>query len=207
LRKYYLLISFFITAYNCTAQETTPKRNRLTETVTEHFNVLKSNKNIKEGLYQALYLNKTAIATGKYADNQKTGLWNFFDTKGTLVQRFNYNSKRVLYEEPVDSLSLHYVQYLFDRKFKDSDRITKPIRVGGRCYGYLPYLSFFHLSADYYLWGNNYYGVLELLISPSPDIFSEEDKQFIPATLNGEPILSRIFVICRVTHDGGLDIL
>ena len=227
MKKNYILILILIIIYRCSAQETTAKKNRLTETVTEYFNVLKDSDQIKEGQYQALYLKNVIIARGKYTNNQKTGIWYFYDTRQQTVQIFNYTENKLIYEEPVDS-SRQYVHYLFDRKFKKSDFVTKPIRLGGRSYGYIPYLKFFHLSDDYDYWEQYYYAILELLISPggrladvkihiktsgldavttfSPDIFSEEDKQFIPATLNGESILSRIFLQLRVTDKGTLDI-
>jgi len=228
LKKYYIFIILIIIICRCSAQETILKKNRLTETITEYFNVLKDSDQVKEGEYRAFYLKNVIISRGKYTNNQKTGVWYFYDTHQQTVQIFNYTENKLLYEEPVNHKSLQYVQYLFDRKFTDSDQVTKPIRIGGRSYGYLPYLKFFQLSDDYDYWDQYYYTILELLISPggrladvkihiktsgsdrvttfSPDIFSEEDKQFIPATLNGEPILSRIFLELRVTDKGTLDI-
>lgn len=227
LKKYYALIIPIIIVCQSSAQKTIPKKNRLTETITEYYNVLKDSDQVKDGEYRAFYLKNVVIARGKYANNQKTGIWYFYDTHQKTIQVFNYTENKLIYEEPVDS-SRQYIQYLFDRKFKNNDRLTKPIRIGGRSYGYIPYLKFFHLSDDYDYWEQYYYAVLELLISPggrladvkihiktnaldrvttfSPDIFSEEDKQFIPATLNGEPILSRIFLQLRVTDKGTLDI-
>ena len=38
----------------------------------------------------------------------------------------------------------------------------------------------------------------------SLSFFSDEDKQFIPATLNHKRILSRIMIKCKVNDDGSL---
>jgi hypothetical protein len=42
-------------------------------------------------------------------------------------------------------------------------------------------------------------------INLSLNFFKEEEKQFIPATINHTPVLSRIIIKCRITDDGGLD--
>jgi hypothetical protein len=34
------------------------------------------------------------------------------------------------------------------------------------------------------------------------NFFKEEDKQFIPATFNHEPIMCRIIIKCRINEDG-----
>jgi hypothetical protein len=212
-------------------QETTDKKNWLTENVKEKFTVLKSDGKTKQGLYQAIYTGTGAIiARGKYEDNKRTGTWLFFDVHQKLIETFDYTRNELLGEEPIDAYSKQFIRYAFDQHFKDTDRVTKPIRIGGRCFGYIPYLQLFHLSADY----NNVdprllMAHLELLISPggrladlkihiiasdnservttiSPEIFSEEDRQFVPATVNGQPVLSRIFVACRVTEAGSLDV-
>jgi len=235
LKKHYLLLLGFIAiALYSKAQdkpETVSKKNWLTENVREKFSVLKSDNKTKEGFYQAFYTGTGAvIARGDYTDDKRTGVWHFYDIRQRLVETFDYTNSRLLSEEAIDSYSRQFITYSFDRKLKDSDRITKPLRIGGRCFGYIPYLQLFRLTRDY----NDVdvrllTAVLELLISPggrladlkvhiiasdnservttiSPDIFSEEDKQFIPATVNGEPALSRIFLSCQVTNAGSLDV-
>jgi hypothetical protein len=223
-----LLLKGFYT----TAQETTVIKNHLTDAVTERITVLKSDKQTKQGLYQALY-NKTALASGLYNNNDKAGTWHYYDTKGRLMESIDYTNNKLLYEEPVSKISVQYIQYKFDHKFSDTDKVSKPIKLGGRCFGYIPFMQFYHLpdrlaSQPGAQW---YFAVLELLVSPggrladlkvhihsnldssfdditsfSPDLFSEEDKRFIPARANGKPILSRIFLICRVTPGGELDV-
>lgn len=229
MRKYILLILSLLCTCYCFAQKTVTQKNRLTELVMERYSVMDTNKQIKQGLYQAIYWHRTVIATGTYDNNVKTGIWHFFDTRGRLVENFDYDNLRLLYEEPMDSISSEHIIYAFDNTFKDTDHVTKPIKIGGRCYGYIPYMKFFMLSHDFDdLNILRFTAILELLISPggrladfkvhikSPDferittfsteLIDDEDKIFIPATLNRKPILSRIFVKCRITDDGGLDV-
>lgn len=236
MRKYILLTITLFYIGTCFAQdtvksnrETIDQKNRLTETVTETYKVLKADKKTKEGLYTAIYKRKTALAVGRYIDDKRAGTWHFYDTNGQLVENFDYDNLDLLYEEPMDSLSQTKIVYSFDHKFTDSDRVTRPLKIGGRCFGFIPYLKVYTLSED--LYGINLYtavAILEVLVSPggrladfkvhihsngyekvtsfSPELIAEDDKVFIPATLNHKPILSRIFIKCRLTNYGELDV-
>ena len=57
------IIVFFVC--NCRAQDTVKKKNHLTSSVVETFFVLKTNKEIKQGLYQATYRGGVPLASGK----------------------------------------------------------------------------------------------------------------------------------------------
>jgi len=229
VKKHFLLIIILLFAGNLFAQETIKQKNRLTASVTEDYNVLKTDKQTKEGRYTAIYNRKTALAFGNYTNNKKTGLWRFFETGGKLIQIFDYSQNKILYEEPIDSLNQTKIIYDFDTKFKDTDRVTKPIKLGGRCYGYIPYLKFYVLPPDLYdINPLQAVAILEVLVSPggrladfkvhityqgdewitsfSPELIDEENKIFIPATLNHEPVICRIFVRCSISDDGRLDI-
>jgi hypothetical protein len=234
LKKYLLLIiPFFIN--NCFAQDTTKQletikqKNRITQSVTEIFNVLKADRETKQGIYQAVYNRNTALASGLYGNNKRKGMWHFYDTNGNLVENFNYDNGTLTYEEPMNAHNEYRIAYAFDKKYTDSDVVTKPIKPGGRCYGYIHYLTIFELPnsfADVDL--SRYSAILELLVSPggrladikvhirsstdeyitemSTELVDEEDRIFIPATMNRQPILSRIFLRCRLTLDGALDV-
>jgi len=211
------------------AQDTVRQKNRLTESVTERFFVLKSDKQTKKGLYQAIYKRNIPLASGMYTNNKKTGIWHFFDLTGSLVENFDYDRNVLTYEKPDDILSETQIQYDFDDSIANSDRVTKPIKVGGRYFAYIPYMRIFKLSDDFIDTNPRLFSaILELLVSPggrladfkihikssdfertttfSTELFNEEDKIFIPATLNGKPVMSRIFVRCRLTDDGNLDV-
>jgi len=236
VRKYILLTITLFYMGICFAQdtvksnrETVEQKKRLTETVTETYKVLKADKKTKEGLYTAVYKRKTALAVGRYVDDKRAGTWHFYDIDGHLVENFDYDNLNLLYEEPMDSLSQTKIVYSFDNKFTDSDRVTRPLKIGGRCFGFIPYLKVYTLSED--LYGINLYtavAILEVLVSPggrladfkvhirsngyeritsfSPELIAEDDKVFVPATLNHKPILSRIFIKCRLTNYGELDV-
>jgi hypothetical protein len=223
-----IIIALFLTS-NCFAQDTVKRRNRLTQSVVENFYALKTDKTIKQGLYQAIYRGNIALASGLYTNNKRVGLWHFYASNGTLEQNFNYDRNTILFERPDDSVSQLQIRYAFDDKITPIDKVTKPMKVGGRCYGYIPYMKVFRLSDDYIGTDlSQFAAMLEILVSPggrladfkvhissdederittfSTELIDEDDRIFVPATINGKPVLSRIFVRCRITDGGELDV-
>jgi len=221
-----LLTIFFLS--HCFAQDTVERKNKLSDSIIESFWVLKSNKDIKQGLYRAFFKRRTLVAAGNYNNDKKTGIWNFYKPNGLLVQRFNYDNNKLIFESASDTL--YDVHYLFDKKLNDSDMITRPVKAGGIYYGMTPYLGIFQLPFETFdINTDNFDATVELLISPlgrladykvhviSPyynfnqtfnldvNLFNEADRQFIPATLNGDAVLSRIIIRCYVTGTGKLD--
>ena len=211
---------------NCFGQETETKKSRLTDSVYEVYHVTTANKYVREGLYQALYQKKTAVATGFYQNNVKAGVWRFFDTKGGLLQTYNYTANKLIFEAVEDTTS--DLRYFVDKELKPTDRVTKPIKIGGRYYGYLPYLRLFKLPNDLLDINKSVFkAVVELLVSPGGrladykvhlvapnyervinmnlNLPDNADLIFTPATLNGEDISSRIMIKAYITEDDHLD--
>ncbi|MGN8070475.1 hypothetical protein [Mucilaginibacter sp. SG564] len=220
-----ILFFYFTTGFT---QETVVRKHRLTDQITERISVLKSDKSTRQGLYQALTEKDIAVASGNFDKDKKVGVWHFYDPQGHLLQNYDYTKKSLQFEAVEDTTS--NLRYFVDKVLTDSDRTTKPIKAGGRYFGYLPYLKVFKLPNE--LMGisrNASYAVIELLVSPGgrladfkvhlfsglnyhrvfnlrTDMPNEEDKIFIPATLNGEPIGCRIMMRCYIDNDGGLEI-
>jgi hypothetical protein len=221
-----LLLSFFCVIY-CSAQQKAQKKNRINDRVTEIFTVLKDSQEVNDGPYEALYNRKTPLAMGNYTKGKKTGLWRFYDPKGKLMQIYNYDMDSIRYEAR-EYLKSSDFWYTIDQQISDTDKVTKPIKVGGRYYGYLPYLGAYKIPFDPYSYGtDDCMALVQLLISPlgrlaeykvrslcsdydktitlDIHLFREEDRKFIPATFNGQPVVSTIMIRCRLTRDGGLD--
>ncbi len=212
------------------AQEVKHTR-KITHEVTEKYTtVIGADREIKQGIYQAFYNKKIPVAIGKYKDDKKIGMWHFFNNKGQPIQNYNYDTNTLQMEAHEDSTER--VSYSFDHTLTSTDIVTKPVKPGGRYYGYLPYLKCFILPKD--MAGENlvmYYVTLEILVSPLGrlaqykihiktkwdnnfdrviDIYTnrllDNDKVFMPATLNGEPISSRILIDCYFTGFDTIDI-
>lgn len=228
LKSYLLILTCLLAINKASAQEETSKKtNYLTDSVKEEYHVLKSNKHIKHGLYTAVYQKDVPVATGMYDNDKQIGLWRFYDSKGILRQTYDYSAKKLIYEAPeVVGSNLHYFA---DIDIDSTDVITKPIKIGGRYYGYIPYLKLFKLPDDISdIDRVKYTAQVELLISPlgrlayywvritghdgyerlirmNINLPNQDDKIFTPCTKNGEPIACRIIITARITDSGHLD--
>ncbi|MEO7216008.1 hypothetical protein [Mucilaginibacter sp.] len=229
LKKSIAIIAFLAILQVCHAQPLREKTNRLTDSVSEVYHVLTTNKYVKHGLYQALFQHFQPIATGMYENDKKAGIWRFYDPTGKLMQTYDYSTRLASFEAPEDTTS--NLRYLLDRELRPGDKVTKPIKTGGRYFGYLNYLRLFNLPEAYQghpeVELNEVKTTVELLISPggrladykvhinngaqdnvikmNTNLPDEEDRVFTPATLNGEPVACRIIIRAYITENGHLD--
>ena len=215
MRKYLLLTAAFIWVNTLLAQQTTVVTQKLKGRISLFYHVLTNDPAIRSGLFQVRYNKRTALASGLYANNKKIGIWHFFDMHGHLIQNFNFTTNTLTYEAPEDSA--HTFHYRFDKTVDSTDVLTKPIRIGGRCWGYLPYFIDLKKPPDYDNTGETPMSLMaELLVSPGGrladltihvtsvygtdhfkvnlNLIADEDKIFIPATVNKTPVSCRIFI-------------
>lgn len=202
------------------AQETIVKTGKLIDGNKEIYHVLKSDAKIKQGMYQVTHKNQV-IVSGMYSRNKMIGMWHYFNSRGTLLQNYDFDNRKLNYEAP-DSSSFSKFTYLYDQNIKPTDRVTKPVRIGGRYYGYFPYIKLFRLVENSVQATNLKTVIFELLISPGGNladsklylnyslsqkvlqtdigVLSPDDKLFIPATVNYESVSCRIRIECHVTN-------
>ncbi|MDT3401809.1 hypothetical protein [Mucilaginibacter terrae] len=230
--KYFLTLFILCFTFYSRAQEIVKRDRKLTSQVTEQYNVLKSDYSVFQGQYAA-YLKKTLIAAGNYSNNKKTGTWTFFNKQGKLCQRYNYDNQTLVFEAPPDSTT-RFV-YIVDDSLKNNPRFTRPVRIGGSYYGYLNYINLVRLPKDYWNLSNQTSVVsMEILVSPFgrlaefkirirpivPDFYVEDallnlniklldddDKFFVPATLNGEQVAVRVVIPCRFVGADKIEML
>jgi len=134
MKDFYITLTFLFMFNLCLGQETVKKSRLLGPGIKEQFYVLKSDKNVKNGAYEAAMKNQN-IALGNYLDNKRIGHWTFFNDQGKLIQHYNYSTKKLLYNDTSDIKNLGYT--LTD-SLKDGDIITYPIKIGGYHYGLQP---------------------------------------------------------------------
>ncbi|RVU00743.1 hypothetical protein EOD41_12180 [Mucilaginibacter limnophilus] len=228
MKKVLFVCFSFLFCLNCFAQQTIAIKGRIYNKFTEKYNVLADSPKLKHGLYQALYNKKIAVASGQYTRGKRTGLWHFYNIQGTPIQNYNYNTNTLLYESAADTV--RGIKYFVDGNIDSIAKTTRPIKPGGVYFGYLPYISQFIMPKDLSDADPEYFGaVVELLVSPggrladykirvvSPDgqynkvadmdmnFLTEEDKRFIPATINNQPVAVTIYIPCRITASGRLE--
>lgn len=222
------VLAIFILALMCQvcfAQETIELSTYHSGGITEKYNVLKSNRKIKQGLYQQVTRKNNALVSGAYDQNKRVGIWHFYDRDGKVNELYNYTTKKLLYEAPVDSTH-DYIEYIFDRKITRTDTATKPIRIGGTWFGYLPYIKLFKIDSESPYTSAPIRAFLQMLVSPGGrlsecklivqlksnnaivdtyvlknELLDEEDKEFVPATVNHQPVVATISVLVRINDN------
>lgn len=219
--------TFFLSVFAiiCFAQDSTKlnepelveRTNDRSSIIHEKFTVLKSNKKVKQGLFQAFYEGKILLATGKYDNGVKSGVWRYCDNKGLVSQVYSYTNKKLIYNKTPDTA---FVQFDFDEKIAPTDTLTYPVKIGGSMYGYWFVFnsSVKQFSTDMHNVGlqskYNCFNILSIdangmltrwqllatntgfkkLYEVPIDQLTQEDKLFVPATQNGKPIPSKAYV-------------
>ena len=67
---------------------------------TEEYNVLVSDKKVKQGDYKRYSLKDQLTIEGKYDNNQKIGEWKFY-VNGDLEQTFDFSTKQLKFSKTV----------------------------------------------------------------------------------------------------------
>lgn len=223
--RIFLILLLITVAQISIAQETVELSAYHSGGITEKYNVLKSNRKIKQGLYQQITRKNSAIVSGAYDQNKRVGIWHFYDKDGKVNELYNYTTKKLLYEAPVDS-ARDYIEYIFDKKIVRTDTATKPIRIGGTWFGYLPYIKLFKIDPASFYTSAPIRAFLQMLVSPggrlsecklivqlksnnaivdtyvlNNDLLDDLDKEFVPATVNHQPVVATISVLVKINDN------
>ncbi|OCX53460.1 hypothetical protein BEL04_03930 [Mucilaginibacter sp. PPCGB 2223] len=229
-RLIFTFILLLISAQLCLAQETIELSTYHGGGITEKYNTLKSDRKIKQGLYQQITRKNTAIVSGVYDHNKRVGIWHFYDKDGHVNELYNYTTQKLLYEAPVDSTH-DYIEYIFDKKTTRKDTVTKPVRIGGTWFGYLPYIKLFKVDPLNFYGSVTIRAFLQILVSPggrlsecklivqlknnnaildtyllNNDLLDEYDKQFVAATINRQPVVSTISILVKINPDWSISL-
>lgn len=72
---------------------------RVNSSTIEEYEVLKSDKKIKNGSYTKKILKKLSVK-GNYKNNERIGIWEFYNlNSGEIEQKYDYDSRRLLFDE------------------------------------------------------------------------------------------------------------
>jgi len=206
-----LLLLFNTVGYS----QTVKRSNDLTPQISEKFYVQKANKKIREGGYMAYYNKNILLAHGNYENGYRTGEWEFYSSKGNHIQTYNYDTNTMTFR---DTSGKKGMKYYFSQNVLKGDTVTNPIPIGGYYFVIVP-MMFYHpeLSA---MIRKTYPGIEKVdcthifTISPEgllakhqvmisvegknqvynlSDINMEDEyKKFVPGTINGKPVESKI---------------
>ncbi len=118
----FLLLTPFLTVH---AQETVARKGKINDHYDEKYQVLKSSKKTRHGLYQ-VFNRDTLLAEGLYDHGKKVGRWNFYTSEGSVEQRFNYSSNQLEYYRPDTST----LQFRIESPLNPGDTIIYPAKIG-----------------------------------------------------------------------------
>lgn len=112
MKKIILLILTFISIQYAFSQTTYRKKiyHKVTKQLVEEYDTKDSLSTIKIGYY-ARYNSQTGkiMKTGLFNNNQRTGLWNFYDDSSKVNFKYNYTTGMVLFSKP-DTLAKYFLK-------------------------------------------------------------------------------------------------
>jgi len=201
----------------CQGQETVERTNKPNDAIKEKFTVLKSDKNVKQGLFQAFFHDTLMVASGRYDNGKKVGIWRYYSSNGSIDQRYDHTNQKLIYVTRPDTA---FLQFNLDVKVEATDTLTAPVKVGGNSYGYM-YIFYGRIDefakdihdiktpATYHCLQILSVGAdgilkewqmlatadgLKKLYNVSIDKLADDDKLFVPATLNGKSVASKVYI-------------
>jgi hypothetical protein len=116
-----LLISHLIIA-----QETKPVTKE-SNGFREEFNVLSTDKKVKNGPYKKYGDKDQVLMEGNYENNERTGEWKFY-ANGVLEQTYDFTTGELKYAKKPDYL----IKVFVDGKIQDAQLDTPPLYIGAK---------------------------------------------------------------------------
>ena len=84
----------------------------------EEFQVLKKKRKVKHGSYKRVFRGDVEVI-GQYENNERVGIWEFYDWDGKLVQKYDYTNSELLYNKGLIS--------------GEENTGNVPVLIGGTC--------------------------------------------------------------------------
>ncbi|UEG54486.1 hypothetical protein LLH06_05855 [Mucilaginibacter daejeonensis] len=213
---------------NANAQETVTRKKKVGNWFEEQYQVLKSQKSVKHGLYEAKN-HERLLASGNYENGQPVGEWKFYNLKGDLVQIYDHTKRSLTFSDTTDA---KFDGYSFGQDINPGDVVVPPVKMGGKAYTIFPLMSgarpaLTHLYRANGM-GNGNYDLLHLfnidaqgnltshqivytlnghLLSVKADDkdLPQDYTHFIPATINGKAVASTVSVKGKVTTNAAIN--
>lgn len=109
----------------------------ISQNLVEKYTVSKDTKS-KEGLYMILDADGRPLARGIYKNNQRQGVWSFFDQSTKVVQCYDYSKGKLTY---LDQLSDGYVSSDFIVNAPEGAKVSPPVKIGGETLAVLSFIK------------------------------------------------------------------
>jgi hypothetical protein len=195
------------------AQSTVWSKTRIAKTLVETYEAPSNNKKLRDG--EAFVVNdlNRELARGKYKNGVKDSIWNFYGMTGELVQVYDYTNAKLIFNT-IDPNTIVHERYVIDTTGLRRPKVSYPKKIGGVNFGF--YLLYNERSLpkevkdqkdpvlmEYVFEVSETGKLLSFSINYSSVFVNIENKQslkglpadaydFIPATVNGKPVRSKL---------------
>ena len=132
-----LLLALFLLSLHLAPLAQPPKTTKRTisRSLEEICQLSSTDKNTKAGPCQVLDEAKHVLATGIYRNGIKDSCWTYYNVLAQPIQRFDFNTHRLLYDRP-DTATIVHSSFKLQEKTGDSDKVHPPYKIGGVNYGF-----------------------------------------------------------------------
>ena len=97
----------------------------------EVFYVLKDKPDIKHGEYKRVFTGSVSLKEqGRYDNNVKVGIWEYYGIKGGLEQKIDFTNNTVVFSKPFDALTKSMI--LEGEILKENNSGEVPVFLGGQ---------------------------------------------------------------------------
>jgi TonB family protein len=97
----------------------------------ETFYVLKSDNSVRQGEYIKRSFNNSILVKGFYKNGLKDSIWEFFNSNGEVIVRYDYSIKELLYKNSRDIFKGEKYKIADDDYKQDTSLIIPPFFLGG----------------------------------------------------------------------------
>jgi len=129
--KKWLIPLFLFVPVILYGQKTTLIKNNLTNEV---YSVLKNDNSVKQGEYQKLGGNNVVLIKGYYKNGVLDSVWEFSNSTGEVIQRFDFTNKTLIYNKINDSDKNKLYKIINDTSSQYVTLDRPPVFVGGADY-------------------------------------------------------------------------
>lgn len=216
--KKVLVLAAILLPFIAMAQDSNLKtvKKTVSQNLTEKYTISKETKN-KEGLYLVLDLDGKPLARGIYKNNQREGIWSFFDQSTNVVQRYDYNNSKLVYVSSEDN---GFVKSDYDVDAPADAKVNPPIKIGGETLGVLAFFKTSDIPNNIEKTKEGVYITYNLEVSETGKIgdvyvqyktgdgvltkkkvyYNENFSLLdcIPATVNGKPVKSNLMLTALI---------
>jgi len=214
MKKLLLFCFICCLAIGALAQDTIAKKNSIGK-FDEQFMVLKADKKVKQGSYR-LFTDKKLVAAGNYTQGKRTGIWNFYNGDA-LEQQYDYTNNKLIMDVPGRGLTCEV------ESANPGDSVKKAVKVGGfnsfrlmiastdfesqvSGGGKITHALTIDENGQIKSWVASVKNADGLkMVTQSAAEVPAEIVQFIPAMLNGKPVVSTITFNAEMNGQKGAD--